>query len=388
MDLLSLVQASATLPALVLLYFLWGLITNNIHARRVVEAPRPKGTWPIIGRLPLLGGQSPVFRTLATLADQYGPVFAIRLGLHRAIVVSNKEAIKDCFTTNDTVFMTRPESATMKYMGYNGAFFGLGPSGPYWHKMRKLTTLELLSNRRLDSLKRVRASEVGSCIKELYFGACGGVAQTKVDMGQWFRRVTINMTLQMIAGKRFSTTDDNDNDNDNDNDDSESRRFGKAVKEFVYLASVFELSDVIPRMEWLDLQGRVRAMKQTAKEMDYFMSKWLEEHIQKRQNGDVKEEESDFMDVMLSLLGEDELVEGHKSGTVIKATTQLFILASFETPSITMTWALTLLLNHNKALKLVQEELDTHVGRQRWVEESDINNLPYLRAIVKETLRL
>ncbi|KAL7211124.1 hypothetical protein ACSBR2_014078 [Camellia fascicularis] len=186
MDLLSLVQASATLPALVLLYFLWGLITNNTHARRVVEAPQPKGAWPIIGHLPLLSGQSPVFRTLATLADQYGPVFAIRLGLHRAIVVSNKEAIKDCFTTNDAVFMTRPESATMKYMGYNGAFFGLGPSGPYWHKILKLTTLELLSNRRLDSLKRVRASEVGSCIKELYFGACGGVAQIKVDMSQWF----------------------------------------------------------------------------------------------------------------------------------------------------------------------------------------------------------
>ncbi|KAL7211125.1 hypothetical protein ACSBR2_014079 [Camellia fascicularis] len=65
-------------------------------------------------------------------------------------------------------------------------------------------------------------------------------------------------------------------------------------------------------MEWLDLQGRVRAMKRTAKEMDYFMSKWLEEHIQKRQNGDAKEEESGFMDVMLSLLGEDKLVEGHE----------------------------------------------------------------------------
>ncbi|KAL7211126.1 hypothetical protein ACSBR2_014080 [Camellia fascicularis] len=53
-----------------------------------------------------------------------------------------------------------------------------------------------------------------------------------------------------------------------------------------------------------------------------------------------------------------------------------------------MTWALSLLLNHNQALKLVQEELDMHVGRQRWVEESDINNLSYLQAIVKETLRL
>ncbi|MBA0821513.1 hypothetical protein Goarm_018367 [Gossypium armourianum] len=35
-----------------------------------------------------------------------------------------------------------------------------------------------------------------------------------------------------------------------------------------------------------------------------------------------------------------------------------------------------------------QQELDHHVGRDRWVEESDIHNLKYLQAIVKETLRL
>ena len=59
-----------------------------------------------------------------------------------------------------------------------------------------------------------------------------------------------------------------------------------------------------------------------------------------------------------------------------------------DTVSTTSTWLLSALLNNKHALKCVQEELDLKVGRGRWVEESDIPNLVYLQAVVKETLRL
>ncbi|XP_062102821.1 dimethylnonatriene synthase-like [Humulus lupulus] len=49
---------------------------------------------------------------------------------------------------------------------------------------------------------------------------------------------------------------------------------------------------------------------------------------------------------------------------------------------------ISLLLNHPSVLKTAQEELDNHVGKERWVQESDIHNLKFLKAIVKETLRL
>ncbi|CAK9180595.1 unnamed protein product [Ilex paraguariensis] len=39
-------------------------------------------------------------------------------------------------------------------------------------------------------------------------------------------------------------------------------------------------------------------------------------------------------------------------------------------------------------MKRAQEEIEIKVGKNKWVEESDINNLVYLQAIVKETLRL
>ncbi|KAI3867344.1 hypothetical protein MKW98_001778 [Papaver atlanticum] len=64
------------------------------------------------------------------------------------------------------------------------------------------------------------------------------------------------------------------------------------------------------------------------------------------------------------------------------------IMNGSDTLALTLTWAISLLLNHPDALKKALEELDTHVGKDRKVEESDIPNLTYIPAIIKETMRL
>ena len=67
---------------------------------------------------------------------------------------------------------------------------------------------------------------------------------------------------------------------------------------------------------------------------------------------------------------------------------QSLILGGSDTSTTTLTWTLALLLNNKQTLKKAQDELDLHVGRERQVEESDMKNLVYLQAIVKESLRL
>lgn len=67
---------------------------------------------------------------------------------------------------------------------------------------------------------------------------------------------------------------------------------------------------------------------------------------------------------------------------------QNVVLGGFDTTSVYVTWLLALLVNHKSVMKLAQEEIDTKVGKQRWVQESDIKNLPFLEAIIKESLRL
>ncbi|KAL5752818.1 hypothetical protein ACOSQ2_023325 [Xanthoceras sorbifolium] len=159
------------------------------------------------------------------------------------------------------------------------------------------------------------------------------------------------------------------------------------MREFVILFGVFVLSDAIPFLGWLDFSGYKKAMKRTAKELDTLVGGWLEEHKQKRLLSGERKEEHDFMDVMLNIL-EDANISGYDADTINKATCLNLILAGSDTTMVTLTWALSLLLNNPQELRKVQNELHIQIGKDRPVDESDIKNLVYLQAVIKETLRL
>lgn len=62
--------------------------------------------------------------------------------------------------------------------------------------------------------------------------------------------------------------------------------------------------------------------------------------------------------------------------------------AGAETTSSTLEWALTELVHSPEALSKARSELEKQIGKGNPMEESDIARLPYLQAVVKETLRL
>jgi 2-hydroxyisoflavanone synthase len=51
-------------------------------------------------------------------------------------------------------------------------------------------------------------------------------------------------------------------------------------------------------------------------------------------------------------------------------------------------WTLAELINNPRVLKKAQEEMESVVGKDRLVDESDVQNLPYIKAMVKEAFRL
>lgn len=64
-------------------------------------------------------------------------------------------------------------------------------------------------------------------------------------------------------------------------------------------------------------------------------------------------------------------------------------MAGTNSIAITLSWALSLLLNKMNTLRKAHEELDIHVGRGRLMKETDVKNLVvYIQAIIKETRRL
>ncbi|GMI64961.1 cytochrome P450, family 82, subfamily C, polypeptide 4 [Hibiscus trionum] len=340
-----------------------------------MEAPEAGNSWPVIGHLHLLRGPKPPYIILSEMADKYGPIFSIKMGVHRALIVSDHETAKECLTINDKAFASRPSTLAMELLSYDHAMFGFAPYGNQWRQLRKITTIELLSSYRLDQLRHVRESEIKTSLKELY-GVWDEKKDVLVDMKKWFESTALNVILRMIVGKRIPSS----------GKDGESEKWKKALKEFFELSGKFVISDALPYLRWLDIGGDERLIKKVRKELDQVAQGWLQDHKRKRSSSDSSNNTNqDFMDVMLSIAAE---TEKHDVDTINKATCLAMILAASDTTMVTLTWALSLLLNNRDELRRLQQELDVHVGKDRLVEETDIKNLVYLKAVIKETLRL
>lgn len=318
-------QLTAIVAILVPLLFLYHAIIvrkkNKVDKNdKEKEAPTVSGAWPIMGHLHLLSGENKLlYRTLATMADEYGPAFNIWLGSKRAFVVSSWEVAKECFTTNDKALASRPTTVAAKHMGYNYAVFGFAPYSPFWREMRKIATLELLSNRRLEMLKHVRISEIDMGIKELYslWMTRSGSGSVVVELNRWLEDLMLNMVVRMVAGKRYFGAAAKGG------GEEEARRCQKAISQFFRLIGVFVVSDGIPCLGWLDIGGHEKAMKETAKELDDILETWLDEHRKHRARGhdEFEEGEHDFIHVMLSLQEQGQLSNfQYDPDTSIKST--------------------------------------------------------------------
>ncbi|XP_057545068.1 cytochrome P450 CYP82D47-like [Amaranthus tricolor] len=333
--------------------------------------PKPSGSWPIIGHLHLLGKLPHI--TLGKLADQYGPIFMIKLGVDHALVVSSAQTAKECLSTNDRIFASRPQTIFNERVGYNSAMFGLSPYGPYWREMKKIITVQLLSNHQLEMHKQVRISEVKLAIKALHKECLN-----KVDMKQWFSDININASVRLVAGaslKEFYKGE-------------EYNKRAKVLRDFFELAGTFVPGDFLPFLRWLDIGGYEKAMKKVANEIDNMAQFWLDHHKQRRLS-DQGQHKRDFLDVLLNIFEREEhQASQFEEDIIIKATCMTIILAATDTIAVTLTWALSLLLNNKDCLRKAQKEIEEVVGKERQVEESDLNNLVYLQAVLKETMRL
>ncbi|KAG8641972.1 cytochrome P450 CYP82D47-like [Manihot esculenta] len=365
--------------ALLLLYNQWRAKKYSSKGRSL--PPQVPGALPIIGHLHQLGARKPFARILGDIADKNGPIFSIMMGMRRTVVISNQHIMKEFYTTKDKFLSSRPLSSQSKYLAYNHASFGFTPYTSYWRDVRKLTIVEVLTPQRLKLLQDVlRTSEVSHVVMALFKQFKENKDKPiKVDMSELFEHLVLNIITRTVAGKRYF-------EGDNNGHDEKGRPIGKVMRDFMYFAGAFVPSDMFPFLGWTEFLGPVKSMKKILKEMDSIIEAWVREHELKRLNGEV-ETNHDFIDVLLTAM-KDDAIYGNSRETVIKATILTLIVGGSDTTILTMTWMLANLLNNRRELQLAQEEIDQKIGRDRPVEESDVENLVYLKAIMKETLRL
>ncbi|OIT28643.1 PREDICTED: cytochrome P450 93A3-like [Nicotiana attenuata] len=350
--------------------FLWFLFRNRTNSR----LPPSPFALPIIGHLHLL---APIpHQALFKLSNRYGPLIHIMLGSVPYVVVSSPEMAKKFLKTHETSFLNRPQTAIVDYLTYGSQDFLFAPYGPYWKFMKKIIMSELLGGRTLDLLLPVRRDEIRCFVELLLQKAKAGET---IDVEAELLRVTNNVISRMLMRERCS---------ENEN---EAGSVKKLIQEIAELSGKFNLSDYIWFCKNLDLQGFGKRVKDLRARFDQMIERIIKEHNEVRrtryQSNDGSEFVKDLLDILLDI-ADDEHAEMRLTREHIKAFILDIFAAGTDTSALTTEWALAELINHPSIMQKAVEEIDTVIGKNRLIEELDITNLPYLQAIVKETLRL
>ncbi|XP_074274274.1 cytochrome P450 81Q32-like [Silene latifolia] len=353
----------ACIPILVVVY----VTTAYLFRKLQKQPPSPFLCFPIIGHIHLL--LNPTFDIFTNLAKRYGPVYYLWFGSRPALIISSPSAAEECLTKNDIVFCNRPLGSLMgKYRGYDFTSLNFAPYSPHWKNLRKIATVEILSPHRLQSLAAIRADELRLLIKRL------AASSQVVEMKPQIFETNLKMMTKMIFGDSYNGLE-------------KGRQIREFVIESIALASVPCIGDDIPCLRWLDRSAEKR-FKEYKEKRDTMMTELLEEHRTKRKDMEIHNVDTKVRPVIQSLLELQESDPDYYQDQVLHSLVADLFIGSSETTTNTMEWALSLLLNHPEVLKKVQTEIDNHVGYDRFVDETDLNHLPYIGCILKETLRM
>lgn len=298
------------------------------------------------------------------------------LGSVPCLVASTAEAAKEFLKTHESSFSNRPvQTVAVEALTYGFQDFFFAPYGPYWKFMKKLCMSELLGSRMLEQLLPVRQEENKRFIQRVLEK---GVAGEAVDFGGELMTLSNNIVSRM-AVSRTST--------ENEKDVEEMR---KLVADAAELVGKFNISDSIWFLKRFDLQGFNMRLNETRDRFDAVLDRIIKRREEERRNNNQTggtRPFKDMLDVLLDIF-EDESSEMKLNKDKIKAFILDIFVAGTDTSSLTIEWAMAELMNHPHVLEKARLEIDAVVGKSRIVEESDIKNLPYLQAIVKETFRL
>ncbi|XP_061356908.1 cytochrome P450 71D9-like [Gastrolobium bilobum] len=323
---------------------------------------------PIIGNIHNLVGSQP-HRKLRALAIKYGPLMHLQLGEVSTTVISSPKCAREVMKTHDINFATRPQILATEILSYNSTNIVFAPYGNYWRQLRKICTLELLSLKRVNSFQPIREEELSNLVKRI-----ASEKGKPVNLTQAVLSSIYTIASRAAFGKKFK----------------DQEKFISVTKESAKVAGGFDIGNLFPSIAWPQIISGLRPkLERLHRQADQIMENIINEHKEAKSNakGDQGEADEDLVDVLMKYEdGSNQDIFLTKNN--IKAIIQDIFGGGGETSATTIDWAMVEMLRDPRIMKKAQAEVREAFNKKGRVEENCINELKYLKSIVKETLRL
>lgn len=377
----------ACVSSLVLLFllFLSRYLFQLLGSSRLPPGPLPL---PVIGNLldvAALTGRHLPHRSLARLAARHGPLMTLRLGRAVVIFVSSPDAAREVLHTHNASLAGRIPPDAWHGAGHAANSVFVLPPHHKWRSLRRIGTEHLLSPRRLDGLRPVRLLQdavVSHVSSELAAEASSGV----LVVGHVASAATVDMLWQAMFGCQVEL--------DASAATSAYRELHGLARDLGAIGLTPNVSDFFPVLAAADLQGVRRSFARKLGRLYQLIDVQIQRQRRHRResaaaaSGGGCGKNGGLLDAMLDMSDEDDGAAGGMNNDTIRAFLADLLLAAIETIPNAIEWAMAELLQNPNTMRRLKEELRSVSGGKTHVDYSDMDHLPFLRAVIKETLRL
>lgn len=248
--------------------------------------------------------------------------------------------------------------------------------------MKKLSMVHLFSAQRVQSFRSVREDEVAQLVQKLKREESQG---SIVNLTEALMSFTCSLICRIAFGKKYGC------EYYGEVVGNRRSRLQVLLNEAQAVLAEFCFEDYFPVIgKVIDrVRGFTSRLDETFKELDLFYERVIYDHMDSAKGAEKRNDEQvqDIVDILLQLLG-DRSLSFDLTLDHIKAVLMNIFIAGTDPTSATIVWAMTALLKNPNVMKKVQCEVRNLFGDKDFINEDDIERLPYLKAVVKETLRL
>jgi len=238
---------------------------------------------PIIGNLHQLAvaGSLPHV-AIRDLAKKYGPLMHLQLGQISAVIASSPEMAKEIMKTHDVAFAQRPKIVPAQIFTYGGLDIAFSPYGDYWRQMKKISKLELLSAKKVQSFSFIREQAAAKFIE-----AIESSAGSEINLTSRISNLISTSVFKAAFGNMSGDQDE----------------FESLQKHLAIHLGGLDITDLFPSMEFIHvLTGKRSKLEKLQKRLDRIYDNIVTQHEEKLprvQERTLEAEEEDLVDVLL-----------------------------------------------------------------------------------------
>ncbi|KDP39285.1 hypothetical protein JCGZ_01042 [Jatropha curcas] len=358
------------LPFPTLFAFLLFLFMVLTLWRKTKSKPNlPPGPWklPLIGSMHHLAGPSLLHHRVTELARKYGPIMHLQLGQVTNIFISSPEIAREVMKTHDLIFATRPSLVAVQLVTYNFTDIAFAPYGDYWRQIKKICTMELLTAKRVQLFAPIRQEEVSKVITDITSNVGSTINFTNVLTSLTYKILSRSTIGKILKGEEG---------------------FIRAVMDLTEEGAGFNLADFYPSIKLFRMFGSLKhKLKRIHQQVDKMMQNVIDDRRATKRESGVDDEERDIVDVLLRIQEQGDL-QLPLTDDNIKAVIFDMFSAGSDSSAATTIWTMSELLKNPSVMEKAQAEVRQVFKKKGQVDEEGMEELHYLKAAVKETLRL